>query len=149
MSRSLTDLSPQLQARLADVERRRDAEAERHLAAERDLDREEAIIKAMIDLEKGRSLTGSDVAAMMAGPLRPGAVNTMESEILGFLSNKEDWGHADIKAFLIERGLGTSSDAQFGRSIHGTLLSMRGRDLVESLGTGKWRIVKKGSANAA
>ena len=144
----MADIRQELQSRLAGIEARRETENQRHEASRQALDREAEIVKAMLALEEGRPLKGTEAMAPIARPLRPGAGNVIESEILDALSNHQDWDHHDIKAYLIERGTGSESDPQFGRSVHGKLLSMRNRELVEGLGDGKWRIAKKGLAGA-
>lgn len=139
----MAEIKHELLARLAGVEKRRDAEHERHEGALQELDREESVIKDMLKLEEKLTLNGHDAPTPKPkAPLRPGAANEVESEILEALSNKSEWEHGEIKAHLIERGLG-SDNPHFGRSIQGLLLSLRSRELVENVGTGTWRATKK------
>ena len=140
----MADIIKELNARLADVAKRRDAEDERHEGVHQTLDREVEIIKAMLALEEGRSSNGYAVPAQRQRPLRAGAGNAVESEILEALSDRKEWFHADIKAHLIEQRLGSEKDPNFGRSLQGVLLSLRGRELVEHSDTAQWKITKKG-----
>ena len=77
-------------------------------------------------------------------PLRPGAANAIESEILTLLSDRHRWEHSTIKENLIEAGHGNSSDSHFGQSVQGTLLSLRTRGLVDLPERGVWEITEKG-----
>jgi hypothetical protein len=139
----MADIKKELLARIAGVEKRRDAEDQRHKGALQELDHEEAVIKDMLKLEEKLSLNGHDQPAPKPkAPLRPGAANEVESEILEALSNKGNWEHSEIKSHLLDRGLGPNNP-NFGRSIQGLLLSLRGRELVENVGPGTWRATKK------
>lgn len=139
----MADIKNELLARLDGVGKRRDLEKERHERALQEFDREEAVIKAMLELEETLAIKGHDTPiSKPKSPLRPGAANEIESEILGVLSDRRDWEHGEIKARLIAKGLGTDGP-HFGRSIQGLLLSMRGRELVENVGVGIWRATKK------
>jgi hypothetical protein len=141
----MKEIKEGLLERLNHVEKKRSDEDERHEGVLQALDREEALIKEMLALEEGRAFNGA--SAPKKKSLRPGAANEVESEILELLS-VGNAAHAAVKGYLIERGLGSATDPNFGRSIQGTLLSMRGRELVELVGEREWGISKKAAADA-
>jgi hypothetical protein len=138
----LRDITADLQARLDLIGSRRREEEHRHVRALQELDGEVEMIKHMLDLER-RLLADRQAKASAAKPLLPGAATPLESEILEILGNKKEWEHAEIKAELVNRGAGRTDDPTFGRSLQGTLLSMRSRELVDLLGVGVWRIAEK------
>jgi len=140
----MADIKSELRARLEGIEGRRRAEDERHEAVHQQLDREADIVKAMLALEEGHGLNGIGAPSnKKKKPLRAGAANAVESEILELLSiNSAE--HGALKEHLIEQGLGSADDPNFGRSLQGTLLSMRGRELVDLIGKGVWAIGEKG-----
>jgi hypothetical protein len=139
----MANIKNELLARLVGVEKRRDAENLRHEGVLQELAREEAVIKDMLKLEEKLFLNGHGAPAPKPkAPLKPGAANEVESEILEALSNKGEWEHSEIKTHLLDRGLGANTP-HFGRSIQGLLLSLRARELVENIGTGRWRATKK------
>jgi hypothetical protein len=138
----IRDIRDDLRVRINDLSRRRDA-AERRLRDElQALDAEEATLKNMLALEEKRVRNGG--LPLRQKPLRPGAANRTESEILEILSDEKEWPHASIKDALIARGIGQADDINFGRSLQGTLLSLRGRELVDHASERTWQITKKG-----
>jgi hypothetical protein len=138
----MADIKKELLARIAGVEKRRGAENMRHEMVLDGLDQEEATIKAMLKLEETLISNGHAPTPKPYATLRPGTANEVESAILEALSNKGEWEHSEIKSHLLDRGHGIGQP-NFGRSIQGLLLSLRGRELVENVGTGRWRATKK------
>jgi len=139
----MADIKHELLARLAGVGKRRDEEEQRHAAVLRELDGEEDTIKEMLRLEEKLAANSQRALPWNAKrPLRPGAANETESEILEALSNKGEWDHSEIKSHLLDRGIGVGNP-NFGRSVQGMLLSLRARELVEHVGTGTWRATEK------
>jgi hypothetical protein len=131
-----TDLLGPLRARLEGIDKRREAENQRHKGVLQGLDQEAATIKAMIALEEKLTFGGP---VKPKQPLRPGARNEIESEILGLLSDRGIWQLNAIKMHLIHKGLGRADDPQLGRATHALLLSMSKRGAVAYRGEGQWQ----------
>jgi|SRR6267378_69509 hypothetical protein len=140
----IRDLRSDLIARLEDIPKRRDRSNDRHLAELQAIQDEEKVLRAMLELEEKRVKNGHDRHVQEKKPLRPGAANAIESEILTLLSDRHRWEHSTIKENLIEAGHGNSSDSHFGQSVQGTLLSLRTRGLVDLPERGVWEITEKG-----
>ena len=132
-----SDLLGPLHDRLAGIEKRREAEEDRHEGVLQALDKEAETIKAMIALEEKLSPNGP---MKPKSPLRAGARNETESEILGLLGNHEVWHLNAIKLHLIHKDLGVENDPNFGRATHAQLLTMAKRGLVVSRGDGQCQI---------
>jgi hypothetical protein len=142
----IRDITEDLKARLELLAQRKNDEVRRHANALDEIAQEAEKVENMLELES-QFLAGErqKLAAVTASkPLRPGAQNRFESEILDVLSNNKDWEHSEIKAELLGRGLGDANDPNFGRSLQGALLSMRARELVELVSERQWRITAKG-----
>jgi hypothetical protein len=75
---------------------------------------------------------------------RTWAGNALENAILDLLSDEQSWDHPDIKSALQERGHIKGDQGHFGQMLHGVLLSLSRRGLLDSLGVGKWKITKYG-----
>jgi hypothetical protein len=143
MNMPMRDISSDLQAILAVLDEEERAEDARHSKAHADIAQKRATVQATLDLQTSL-LANVREKVLDAKPLRPGAQTRLESEILDVLSNAREWEHTEIKAELISRGIGVADDPNFGRGLQGTLLSMRGRELVDLAGMRKWRITAKG-----
>jgi hypothetical protein len=143
MNLPMRDITDDLRAILTILGQKRRDEDARHTQAIEEIDREAATVQATLDLQV-KLLADGRVKSLDAKPLRPGASNRLESEILEILANADVWDHSDIKRELLARGLGDAKDPNFGRGLQGVLLSMRSRDLVSFVGTRKWKITAKG-----
>jgi hypothetical protein len=62
-----------------------------------------------------------------------------EADLLKILSDGMNWEHARIKEAMETMTWRPNQGSSLGRQIHGTLLSMRHRNLVELVGKGVWR----------
>ena len=115
---------------------------ERHKTETEAIERDRQLLREMLEFEKRRA--GPMVARVtVTMAMHPLAQNRIESEILTMLIRDQELDHGAIKDRLIKDGYGSSADPNFGRSVQGTLLSMRSRDLVDLVGMGRWRITKK------
>jgi hypothetical protein len=139
----MRDITDDLRAILTILGQKRQDEDARHIKAIQEIDHEVATVQETLDLQV-RLLADSRAKVIEAKPLRPGAANKLESEILEILSNAAEWDHTEIKNELLTKGLGNASDPNFGRGLQGTLLSMRARELVDLSGLRQWRITAKG-----
>jgi hypothetical protein len=143
---TIRDITEDLKARLELLAQRKKDEERRYAEVLDEIDQEAEKIEGMLELES-QFLAGERkklAAATASKPLRPGANNRFESEILDIIANGKDWEHSEIKAELLGRGLGDAADPNFGRSLQGALLSLRARELVELVGERQWRITAKG-----
>jgi len=139
MAQQIRDIRDDLKARLDLLGPRRGEVQERYKAEIQEIDREEAMLRTLLAAEE-RLMAKTRVTVE-----RKWAGNALENEILDILSNEGEWEHSEIKTALLDRGHGHNDDPKrFGQSIQGTLLSMSHRDLVESVGRGKWKITKYG-----
>jgi hypothetical protein len=139
MTQPIRDIRGDLKARLDLIGERRQKAQERYEQELREIKRDAEMLEALLTSED-RLMASSRVAIE-----RSWAQNALENEILDILSNEGAWEHGEIKQALLDRGHGKGEDSgRFGQSIHGTLLSMSRRDLVESVGLGKWKITKYG-----
>jgi hypothetical protein len=138
----IRDIRTDLRTRLNALAGRREEAEQRYEAELVALDTEEATLKAMLALEEKRLRNGGGLQS--AKPLRPGAHNRLESEVLETLSDEKQWPHGAIKDALIERGIGNGEDPNFGRSLQGVLLSLRSREFVGLVGNRTWQITEKG-----
>ncbi|MGA2815067.1 MAG: hypothetical protein ABSE67_01995 [Xanthobacteraceae bacterium] len=136
---AIRDIRGDLKARLDLVGDRRQKAKERYEAELNEIKNDEKMLEALLASEQ-RLMATSRVTIE-----RQWAGNPLENEILDLLSDEKLWEHGDIKSALLERGIGKDDDPKhFGQSLHGTLLSMSRRDLLESGGYGKWKITKYG-----
>jgi hypothetical protein len=138
-----TDIEKGLEERLARFDALELEEEARHKAALAAIKADRSLVRNMLEFER-RNKKGVQPAEALK--LHPNAQNRIEHEILDFLRDGDAAEHAAIKEMLIEEALGSSADPNFGRSVQGTLLSMRARDLVELVDERVWGITKKGKA---
>lgn len=141
----LRDIRTDLKIRLDRITARRDEAQRRYERELEEIKTEEAIIREMIRIEEKRTANGhAPTPAIPSSLLRPGVQNRTEHEILELLSDEREHSHRDIKEHLLRAGIGAADDPNFGRSLQGTLLSLRGREFIE-IPEGKfrtWRIRK-------
>ena len=117
-----------LKERLATIERRAAMEDARHASAIEEIAASRKIVLRQIELEQefGNSENAHPARSTTIEPLRPGATNALENEILALVSDRRSWPHNSIKAELVKRGFGPN-DPQFGRALQGVLLAIRKR----------------------
>ncbi len=131
-------LQAQLQAKLDEI-----ALYEQHLSALLDMEEKRA------DAEQPRLAFDGPPPPDMVGPqLSVSAKDKLESVILVLLQDGQPRGHTVIRDELERAGFGIG-ERHFGRKVHGTLMSMRSREMVENLGFGTWRRVIPQRADAA
>jgi hypothetical protein len=149
------DIRDDLRERLAGIPRVRE-ELHAKIAA---LDEYEAQLKGLLKIEEQMAVNDAKppsarqplVTRRTAQPVeeeaddaeeteesQEGLSQEFEADILSILSDGEDWEHARIKEEMETKGW-TEGAVSMGRQIHGTLLALRHRGLVESLGSGMWR----------
>jgi len=138
------DILPDLEIRLKRIDALRDEAQRRYERELEEIKRNETVLREMIELEKKGALNGYAPKVELAGPLRAGAQNRTEHEILQFLSDEQEHRFDDVRANLLSVGIGNEDDPNWGRSVFGLLLSMRGRELVDMPKPRRWRITKKG-----
>ncbi|KJC44111.1 hypothetical protein UB31_21290 [Bradyrhizobium sp. LTSP849] len=142
------DLKPQLEVRLLDIDRKIDMEKARHESVMGKYERQRATVLAMIELETAEENPQEDMFAPTQGPKREVTAADLEREILVLLKAQNNRPHADMKEALVRRGFGNSTDPQFGRRVHGTLMSLRHRGVVEQASPSTWRLVSNAETAA-
>jgi hypothetical protein len=136
---TIRDIRGDLKARLDLVGDRRQKAKERYEAELREIKRDEEMLEVLLVSEE-RLMAATDITTE-----RSWAGSALENEIFDILGDEKGWDHGEIKSALLQRGLGKNIDpGHFGQSLHGTLLSMSRRDLLESVGLGRWKITKYG-----
>jgi hypothetical protein len=141
------DIRSDLKLRLEGISARRDEAQRRYERELKEIEGEESILREMLKIEDKSNSNGhpTSLLDMMPSPqLRVGAQNRIEHEILIFLSDGKEHAHSEIRERLLGIGIGAPDDPNFGRSVQGTLLSMRGRDLVTLSDERTWKITQKG-----
>lgn len=144
---SLRDIKKDLLDRIAAVDAAEKSFDHEVLEQKNEFARRRNLLREMLAMEGGAAEQDAASEARDANSFRPGAANRMESEILGLLAGGRPMAHAAIKEKLLTLDFGPN-DASFGRMVHGTLMSMRSRDLVENIGNGTWQ-VRTSDARAA
>jgi hypothetical protein len=142
------DLKSELMGRLASLDKKIEMENLRHEAIMDKYARNRATVLAMIDIETSEQNPQEDMFVISQGPKREVTPADLEREILSLLKTQNNWPHAALKEFLIRGGLGKSDDPQFGRRVHGTLMSLRHRGIVEQSAPATWTLASQ-SAEAS
>ena len=136
----MRDIRPDLEERLASTE----AEHKRLQDQADRVSAQATILRDMISLENAKwAAAPSKGEAPPTGAVPPGN-EAIEQAVLSLLNNGAEWPHADIKHDLEAKNLFRPDDAQHGRTLHGILMSMRHRGLVEIVEgkQGVWQRVK-------
>jgi hypothetical protein len=135
---AIRDIRGDLKARLELVGDRRQKAKERYEAELKEIKRDEEMLEALLASEE-------QLMAASGVPIeRSWAANALENGILDLLSDEQSWDHQDVKSALQERGHIKGDPGHFGQMLHGVLLSMSRRGLLDSLGVGRWKITKYG-----
>jgi hypothetical protein len=141
-----------LEERLAAFPMRRRTAQERYEAELRAIERDERLVRDMLALEQRLEQEELPFDEEEEGErtFPFGAANESEAEILSVMSDRKDWDHAALKVRLPDiKARRGADDTSFGRILHGMLMSMKGRGLVEHAGVGTWRITQAALAKAA
>lgn len=138
--KEIRDIKVDLLARLRWFEERRHAEEERHQSVLQVIDRDEKLVKEMLEYEERQANSADKPLEQKKDSWHPNANTPLENAVLKTLSNNEIWEHSALKADLIGKGMGNEADPNFGRSLQATLLTLKNRDLVEYVGERQWKL---------
>jgi hypothetical protein len=138
MTQPIRDIREDLKARLGLIPTRRQEAKVRYDGELAEIKREEEALEALLASEE-RLMAASQIPSE-----RSWAGNALENAILDLLSDELSWDHPDVKSALQARGHVKGDPGHFGQMLHGVLLSMSRRGLLDSLGVGRWKITKYG-----
>jgi hypothetical protein len=146
----MRDIRGDLQQRLDALKAQRD-ELQRQLAEKMaEIDEYEKVVSAALAFEERMTPKALNLGAPKAnrGPVTEQSRPAFEKDILNILpSDGGEMNHLEIKAELSKLGWAPPKDGgSLGRTVHGTLLSMKNRGLLAWVSEGVWKRGPKADA---
>jgi hypothetical protein len=139
----MRDIREDLVERLRSLEKEREAIKARVKAELHQLDLYEEQLKGLLALEVARAEASDLAETAEESAERSEEVHAeFEADLLKILNDGKDHQHTSIRKAMEELGWHAKDGGKLGRQIHGVLLTLKNRKVVDYLGGSTWRKIR-------